>query len=263
MDKILSYIKLLNSAVVAFSGGVDSTLLAKLTYMALGERAVAVTAVSASLPAHEREQAVMLAQNIGIRYVTLPSRELEDPRYQENTPMRCYFCKQHIAGLLVTYARENQYAAVLDGNNLDDISDTRPGRKAAQEAGLISPFIELGWTKARIRETAHELGLPNWDQPAAACLSSRIPYGTRVTPELLNKIDAAESALAARGFRQVRVRAHQDVARIEVLPKDFETVLAQRQEILDEVRAAGFAYAALDLAGYRMGSLNETVKKSS
>jgi uncharacterized protein len=261
MEKILSYIKLLDGAVVAFSGGVDSTLLAKLAFMALGDRAVAITAVSPSLPKRERENAICLAKDIGIAHVLMQSNELDDPRYQENTPQRCYWCKGNIAGMLVGYAHNHGYAAVLDGNNLDDISDTRPGRKAAQEAGLISPFIEMGWTKARIRETARELGLSNWDHPAAACLSSRIPYGTRVTADLLAKIDAAETALGARGFRQVRVRAHQDVARIEVLPEDLAAALSQRLEILDEMRAAGFAYAALDLAGYRTGSLNETVKK--
>jgi len=245
--------------VVAYSGGVDSTLLLKVAHDCLGERALAVTAVSPSLPAHERVEAEAIACQIGARLVSIESHEMDDARYRENTPERCYFCKGHICDLLIAYAREEGYQAVVDGANADDVGDHRPGQRAARERGVRSPLQEVGLTKAEVRALARQLGLPNWDKPSAACLASRIPYGTPITVQRLSQVEQAELALRRLGLRQVRVRHHGPVARIEVAPDDFDTVLAHRERIVDALTAQGYAYVALDLAGFRSGSMNEVM----
>jgi uncharacterized protein len=206
------------------------------------------------------QEAKSLARLIGIAHAALDSNEVEDARYAENSPLRCYWCKHEVYGLLARYAREHNFAAIIDGTNLDDMQDSRPGRRAAKEHGVRSPLQDAGFTKADVRALAQALGLPNWNKPAMACLSSRIPYGTPVTLRALSQIERAENALHHLGVRQARVRHHSEIARLEVDQTDFAVILAKREQILAELRALGFTYVALDLAGYRAGSLNETMK---
>jgi len=249
----------IGSALVAFSGGTDSSLLLKLAHDCLGDRALAVTAVSATMSAAEQAEAEVTAQVIGARHMVVASNEMDDSRFLANPPDRCYYCKRDRFGWLLDYAHNAGYAAVIDGTNADDLSDHRPGRQAALELGVRSPLQEAGLTKAEIRALARQLGLPNWDKPSSACLASRIPYGTPLSPPLLAQVEQAELALQPLGLRQARVRHHGPVARLEVEPADFETVLAHRQEIVDQLRAIGFSYVTLDLTGFRSGSMNEVV----
>jgi uncharacterized protein len=244
---------------VAYSGGIDSTLLLKVAHDCLGERALAVTAISASLATQERAEAEAVVAHIGARYLPIESYETADPRYLANAPNRCYFCKSEVYDKLLDYAQREGFRYVVDGTNLDDAGDHRPGRQAARERGVRSPLQEVGLTKAEIRELARDLGLPNWDKPAAACLSSRIPYGTAITLQMLSQVERAELALKQMGFRQLRVRHHDDVARLEIEAADFEAVLRRREQIVDRLKGLGYTYITLDLAGFRSGSMNEAL----
>lgn len=246
----------LGSVLVAYSGGTDSTLLAYLASQELGSSAVAATAVSPSGVMEDIVQASAIAQQFGFQHVRIESHEFEDPRYISNTPQRCYWCKRAIIEALSAYAKQHGLEYIVDGSNADDTGDYRPGRKAAEEAGVRAPLLEAGMTKNEIRNAAHELGLPNWDKPSKACLSSRIPYGTPIDQQVLRKIETAESFIEKLGIRQVRVRHHGTVARIEVNPEDFLTLLSRRESIVGEVRELGYTYVCLDLVGYRTGSLN-------
>lgn len=249
----------LGSALVAYSGGVDSTLLLRVARDVLGDRVVAATASSQTYPAAEIRLADELARQMGVRQLHLETDELADQRFVSNPPERCYYCKAELFAKLSDLARANGLACVVDGANADDSNDFRPGARAAREFGVRSPLREAGLTKDDIRALARSYGLPNWDKPSLACLASRFPYGARITEDKLQQVDAAESFLRELGIRQLRVRHHGEIARIEVADEDMPRVLERRREIAAKLKSLGFAYAALDLLGYRTGSLNETL----
>lgn len=249
----------LDSVIVAFSGGVDSTLLAVAAREALGDRALPVLAISETYPRSEVEGARATAAQLGLPLFEVYTEELTDPRFTANPSDRCYYCKQELFGILADIATARGIAYIVDGNNADDRSDHRPGRRAAAELGVVSPLDEVGMTKAEIREMSRALGLPTADKPSMACLASRFPYGTVIDKPGLERVGCAEDALRAMGLGQLRVRAHGDVARVEVAPEELERVLALRGRIVEALKGAGFAYATLDLEGYRTGSLNETL----
>ncbi len=249
----------MGSVVVAYSGGTDSAFLAAAAHGVLGEQAEAVTADSPSLPRKELEAARELAARIGIRHRVITTREMDNPAYLKNAPDRCFHCKTELFTLLGHLAKENERRAVVDGVNTDDLGDYRPGRAAAGNLKVRSPLLETGWSKADIRQASRLLGLPTADKPASACLASRVPYGTAITREILSTVERAEGALHELGFNVVRVRAHGKFARIELAPGDIERAAREplRSEIARRVKAAGFRFVALDLQGYRTGSLNE------
>ena len=248
----------LERAVVCFSGGVDSTYLLAETVGAIGSRAVALTAVSPSLAPEEGADARRLARELGARHVLVETYELDDPRYAANPANRCYFCKQEVYGRAVTEARKLGAVHVLDGFNRDDRDDWRPGRQAARELGVRSPLDEMGFTKADVRAAARRLDLPVWDKPALACLSSRFPYGTPVTPARLTQVATCERVLRAHGFRVCRVRYFGPLARIEVAPEEVARLRepALLADVTARFRAAGFSDVEVDPAGYRRGALN-------
>ena len=251
------------SALTAFSAGVDSTLVAVVAQQELGEQALAVTADSPSLAPSERDDALRLAAALGLRHRLVQTHEVEDERYASNPVDRCYFCKSHLYTELEALATELGARYILNGLNVDDLGDWRPGARAAAERGgrVRSPLHEAGLGKAEIRAAAHELGLPNWDKPALACLSSRVPYGDRVTPEKLERIGRAEQALRALGFVQLRVRHFADYARVEIAPQELGRVAAEglAPRIEAELLALGFPRVEIDPRGYRSGRLNEGV----
>ncbi len=259
LTRLQNILRSMERVAVAYSGGTDSSLLLKVACDVLGDGAIGITAVSASLAADELVEAEAIARQIGARHVLVDSHETDDPRYLENTPQRCYFCKAEVYDELVRHAQQLGYPVVVDGTNADDVHDHRPGRQAAREWGIRSPLMEAGMTKNEIRQLARQLELPNWDKPAAACLSSRIPYGTMIDLEMLTQVEKAEQSLHRLGFRQLRVRHHDRVARIEVELQDFPLILNRREEILQAIQAAGYQYVTLDLAGFRSGSLNEVL----
>jgi uncharacterized protein len=251
--------------IVALSGGTDSAYLTWAAHQALGQNALSVTALSESYSAYDREQVEILVKAAGVRHEFVETHELENPAYRANAADRCYYCKDELFTVLDNLANERGFAAVAYGVNADDTSDFRPGQRAAAEHQVLTPLLEAKLHKAEIRILAKRAGLPCWDRPASACLSSRLPYGTEVTPERLALVERGEAALRALGFRQFRVRLHDKLARVEVaveeLPRALDPQMAAA--IAQALKAAGFAYVALDLEGYRQGSLNETITKGA
>jgi len=256
LERLRGVLAKFERVAVAYSGGVDSTLVLKVAHDVLGDEVLAVTAVSTSMPHYERSAAEDMTREIGVRVVFVQTHEVSDERYAANPPNRCYFCKTDVYDELLKAAAREGFTLLVDGTNADDEGDFRPGRKAAREHGVRSPLQEVGFTKEEIRLAARELGLSNWNLPSAPCLSSRVPYGTRITPEVLDQIGRGEWALRERGFREVRVRHHGNVARLEVPISDFERVLAMREEIVAKLKDAGYTFVALDLSGLKSGSLN-------
>lgn len=244
---------------VAFSGGVDSSYLVYIAHKTLGEKAIAVTALSPTYPDHVKEDAEEIAKLVGIRHILIESNELEIPGFSQNPTNRCYFCKKELFEEVAEAAKPFGISKVADGSNADDTGDFRPGMKAACELGVMSPLMEVGMTKEDIRECSRRADLPTADKPAFACLASRFPYGKEITEEKLKAVDTIETFLRSKDFRVIRVRHHDDVARLELGEDEIDRMLdpALRKEVTNAVKSAGFLYAALDLKGYRTGSMNE------
>jgi uncharacterized protein len=255
----------MESALVAFSAGVDSTFVAAMAVQELGDRALAVTATSPSFPQRELEEAIQLAAAIGIGHRVIRSNELANPDYANNPTSRCYHCKTELYGLLREIADQEGFAFILDGTNADDVGDFRPGRRAAKEKRVTSILQELSFTKADIREASRQMGLKNAEKPAFACLASRFPYGIEITADALRRVEQAENFLRDLGFSQIRVRVHHDIARIEVAPEDIARCLDEtlRNQMSKHLKQLGYRYVTLDLQGYRSGSLNEVFKKTT
>lgn len=251
----------MESVLVAYSGGVDSTFLLKVAHDVLGDRAVAVTALSESFAKAELEDAKAFAALIGARQIFVETRELDREGYRANGPERCFFCKDELFTKLTPVAEREGLRVVVYGEIADDRADHRPGARAARDHRVRAPLAEAGLSKLEIRRLSRELGLPSWDKPSMACLSSRVPYGSDVTSDVLRRVERAEEVLRGLGLRQYRVRHHGDVARIEVDPRDFEELTRSplRETVVERIKAAGYAYVALDLQGYRTGSLNEVL----
>jgi uncharacterized protein len=262
LEAMRAAIRAHGSALVAFSGGVDSTFLLKVAVEELGEKAVALTALSASVAEDEREEAAALGRKIGARHLFVDSKELDDPRYAANPSNRCYFCKNELFTLTEGKRAELGLAVVFDGFNADDKKDHRPGHQAAREHKVVSPLADAALTKNEIRAWSHRLGLPTWDKPQMPCLASRLPYGTQVTVERLAKIGAAEKAVRAFGFHTFRVRYHGEIARLEVAAEELPRLLepSTRAEVCAAVQRAGFTFVVVDLEPFRSGRLNDALR---
>jgi pyridinium-3,5-biscarboxylic acid mononucleotide sulfurtransferase len=262
---LLARLRELPSVIVALSGGADSAYLAWAAHQALGAHALSITALSPSFSAHDRAAVEEFVQIFRIPHEFIETREMKNPAYRANAADRCFFCKDELFTVLDTFAQQRAFAAIAYGVNSDDTLDFRPGHRAAQQHRVLAPLLDAGLRKSEIRELARRAGIPTWDRPASACLASRIPYGTQVTPERLALVERGEAALRELGFRQFRVRLHDKLARVEIAPEEMPRALSAEMSaaIARALKAAGFAYVALDLEGYRQGSLNEALPRQS
>ena len=260
-ERLREIFRELDSVIVAYSGGVDSSYVAYVANAELGPRAVCITGQSASLPEYQRAEIDSVVQKFGFRHEVIQTEELENPGYRANNSDRCFYCKDELYTKLEAVARTRGIESIVDGSTVDDVSDYRPGRQAASQHAVRSPLIEAGLTKSEVRELSRRATLPTWDKPASPCLSSRIAYGTTVTIERLGKVDRGEEILREFGFREFRVRHHDQLVRIEIAPAEMDRVL--RKDLIAEMarrfRELGFKYVTLDLEGFRSGSMNEVL----
>jgi pyridinium-3,5-biscarboxylic acid mononucleotide sulfurtransferase len=259
--QLLAHLSKASSLIVALSGGADSAYLAWAAQKALGQRALSITALSPSFSAHDRAAVEEFIHTFAIHHEFVETHEMDNPAYRANAPDRCFFCKDELFSVLDTLAKQRGFTATAYGVNADDTLDFRPGHRAATQHRVLAPLLDVGLRKSEIRELSRRAGLPTWDRPASACLASRVPYGTQVTPERLSLIERGEAALRDLGFRQFRVRLHDKLARVEIAPEEMPRALSPEMAaaISARLKQAGFAYVALDLEGYRQGSLNETL----
>jgi pyridinium-3,5-biscarboxylic acid mononucleotide sulfurtransferase len=258
IDRLKALLKELGGVVIGYSGGVDSTFLAAVGKEVLGDRCIAVLASSETYPSSEVAEAVETAEKLGLNLIQIHTCELENENFAQNTPERCFYCKTELFSKLRQIALDSGVQWIADGSNVDDLQDFRPGSRAADDLGVRSPLKEAGFTKDEIRQASKEMGLPTWDKPSFACLSSRIPYGVRIEMDILTRLDKAEQFLKSLGFKQVRVRHHGDIARIEVEPEDIERLVSQelRKKVVVMFEKLGYTYTTIDMKGYRTGSMN-------